>query len=346
MRRGKRKEKRGRRGFYLFSFLLSLLAFTVATAQSEWSWQNPNVLEPAGPFAGRITNLWWYLFITASIVFVIVMAIFLIGILKRGKSVLSENASEDRKTHPWFIVGTTLTVLILIATAVYTFLTFNVLAAPLAEPRHTIEVVGKQWWWEIRYNGETIGANELHIPVGETVAIELVSDNVIHSFWVPQLAGKRDLIPGNTNTLYLRADEAGVYRGLCAEFCGVQHALMGFVVVAEPLNEFEAWLEQQRAPVNALVQRQNAEGHAIFQNQGCAGCHAIRGTSASGQLGPDLTHLASRLTIGAATLPNTKGHLGGWVVNSQAVKPGNYMPVQHLPSNELQTLLEYLEALE
>jgi cytochrome c oxidase subunit II len=325
---------------------LALFLTPFATAQDRWPWRDPNALEPTGPIAGRITELWWFLFTVATIVFIIVTILLIVALVKRKKNVETTSNGNNGRARGYILFGTALTTIILIGTAIYSFIGFNVFAAPLNEPRYQLEFVGKQWWWEIRYEGETIGANELHIPVGETVAIELVSDNVIHSFWVPQLAGKRDLMPGKTNTLYLRADEPGIYRGICAEFCGVQHALMGFVVVAEEVSEFEAWLEQQRSPISASVRETYVEGHAIFQNQGCAGCHAIRGTEANGHLGPDLTHLASRLTLGAGTLPNTRGHLGGWVVNAQAIKPGNYMPPQPLASNELQVLLDYLEALE
>lgn len=308
----------------------------------------PNMLTPDGPAAAQITELWWFLFYVAAAVFVAVTLLFVIAFVRGGREVVIEDgkADEERSVRPLLIVGTGLTAAILIVTAVYTFVTMNAIAIPAEASAHTFDVVGKRWWWEVRYQGETIGANELHIPVGEPVLIRLHSDNVIHSFWVPDLHGKRDLIPGQVNSIWLEASEPGVYRGICAEFCGVQHANMAFMVVAEPPERFAAWLGKERSPAREPISAEARTGQAVFMNAGCAGCHAVRGTAAQGQLGPDLTHLASRGTLGSATVPNTRGHLGGWVVNAQALKPGNLMPPQELGSAELQRLLDYLAGLD
>jgi cytochrome c oxidase subunit 2 len=190
-----------------------------------------------------------------------------------------------------------------------------------------------------------ITANEIHIPVGKPVHIRLASRDVIHSFWVPDLHGKKDLIPGKDTDLWLRADRAGVYRGQCAEFCGWQHAHMALLVIAEPQDRFDAWLASQRQtpppPSTPLGQR----GRAVFESQACPLCHTVAGTQANGSAGPDLTHLASRRTIAAGTLPNTIGSLGGWIVDPQSTKPGNRMPAVTLHADDLQALLAYLETL-
>lgn len=310
-------------------------------------WLNvPNALAPRGPYAARIEGVWWYLFITATIVFVIVSALLLIGMFRRGRAATDgAGRDEDARSYPWIITGVVITTLILIATSVITFLTMRALAGPGADAPHTIEVVGKQWWWEIRYDGETIGANEIHVPVGEPVQLRLLSDNVVHSLWIPELTTKRDLVPGHPNTLWLQADEPGVHRGVCAEFCGVQHAKMGLIVVAEPPARFEAWLERARADAAQPESEEARLGQAVFLDAGCAGCHAVRGSGARGQLGPDLTHLASRRTLAAAHLPNTRGHLAGWIVDPQSIKPGAKMPPQDLESEDLQALLAYLDTL-
>ncbi len=212
---------------------------------------------------------------------------------------------------------------------------------------HTIRVTGERWWWEFQYidpNGEVIAttANELHLPLGQRARLELISENVIHSFWAPNLQGKTDLVPGTVNTLSVEPETAGVFRGQCAELCGLQHAMMGFLVIAQTPAEFDAWLARQSEP----AQPGESDGADIFFREGCAGCHTIRGTDAIGVQGPDLTHLASRRTIAAARLPNTRDNLRTWITTGQSMKPGNLMPEFALPQDELSALLDFLEALE
>jgi cytochrome c oxidase subunit 2 len=213
-------------------------------------------------------------------------------------------------------------------------------------------VVGHQWWWEVKYPDEgnpqnTVEtANEIHVPVGRPVFIKMTSGDVIHSFWAPNLDGKKDLIPGHETRTWFRADTAGVYRGQCAEFCGHQHAKMSFFIVAEPRIQFEHWLESQKGeaakPADSLTQT----GERVFLSGTCAMCHAISGTGAGGHYGPDLTHLASRRTIAAGTLPNTTGNLAGWILDPQSIKPGAKMPPNQLEPAALQALLAYLESLK
>lgn len=337
---------RRRSSWLLWPLLLALTnGHAAAGAPAGW-FPVANALDPRGPYAARIADLWWVLLVVASIVFVLVAALFTIGFLRRGRAVTDGGETRDARAHTWIILGTVLTAFVLLLTTVLTFDTMAALAAPAETPTYTFEIVGHQWWWEVRFEGETIGANEIHLPVGEPVEVRLTSDDVIHSLWVPQLIAKRDLIPGHPNSIWIEADEAGVYRGVCAEFCGTQHAKMGLMVVAESRDRFEAWLARSRSEAEEPTDDQARAGQAVFMEVGCATCHAIRGTEASGVLGPDLTHLASRLTIAAGHLPNTRGHLGGWIVDPQQVKPGNLMPPQDVAGPELQDLLAYLMELE
>jgi cytochrome c oxidase subunit 2 len=209
-----------------------------------------------------------------------------------------------------------------------------------------IEVIGRQWWWEVRYPADNvITANEIHIPAGQPVALQLTSADVIHSFWVPELNGKLDLNPNQTNTLILQADQPGEYRGQCAEFCGIQHAKMALLVIAHEPAEYAAWISAQQQDAAAPADEAAEFGQQVLLGSACVYCHTIRGTNASGVLGPDLTHLASRRTLAAATIPNTRGHLAGWIVDPQGIKPGNQMPPTDLGADELQALLAYLESL-
>ncbi|MEA2707059.1 MAG: cytochrome c oxidase subunit, partial [Gemmatimonadaceae bacterium] len=215
-----------------------------------------------------------------------------------------------------------------------------------------IDVVGHQWWWEIKYpdttNPQNIieTANEIHVPVGRAVFIKMTSDDVIHSFWAPNLDGKKDLIPGHETRTWFRADSAGVYRGQCAEFCGHQHAKMAFFIVAEPKNRFEQWLEAQKSEASKPADSLAQEGERVFLSGTCAMCHSISGTSAGSNFGPDLTHLASRRTIAAGTLPNNEGNLAGWILDPHSIKPGVKMPANRLDPQSLRALVAYLGTLK
>jgi cytochrome c oxidase subunit 2 len=239
-------------------------------------------------------------------------------------------------------------LLILIAASV---LTDRALAQLPLRGAATIEMTAHQYWWEARY-GESRSsnyfttANELHIPVGTPVQVTLHSNDVIHSFWVPNLQGKKDLIPGRTATIQLRADRAGTFRGQCAEFCGMQHANMAFLVIAEPPARYQEWTEHQRSAAAAPVSEEEKLGRRVFMGATCAQCHTISGTEAAGRIGPDLTHLASRKTIAAGMLPNTRGHLAGWILDPQQIKPGNSMPPSALAAEDLKALLAYLGTLQ
>jgi cytochrome c oxidase subunit 2 len=215
----------------------------------------------------------------------------------------------------------------------------------------TVEITAHQWWWDVRYStaypSQTLRtSNELHLPAGVPVRVILKSADVIHSFWIPNLSGKQDLIPGRDNDIDIRADKIGIYRSQCAEYCGMQHAHMAFDVTVEPLSEFEKWWEQGLLPARAPVTPLEKAGYAYVTTRECSTCHNIAGTPATGQVAPDLTHFASRLTIGAGTFPMNRGHLYTWLADPQQAKPGNKMPVIGLEPNDLRAVAAYLESLK
>jgi cytochrome c oxidase subunit 2 len=247
-------------------------------------------------------------------------------------------------------VAVGLTVVTLFGLLVASVSTGRRIASLHAASAVTVTVIGHQWWWEIQYEDSTpsrrvLTANELHIPINRPVVVKVTSRDVIHSFWVPNLQGKRDLIPGYTTAIWLQADRAGVFRGQCAEFCGLQHAHMAFDVIAETDREFEGWLDAMRQPGRDPPPHTMEHGRDVFMQARCASCHAIRGTDAAGQIAPDLTHLASRSTLGAGTLPNTPENLSAWIRDPQRLKPGNQMPPNPLTDDDLQALVMYLETL-
>jgi cytochrome c oxidase subunit 2 len=229
----------------------------------------------------------------------------------------------------------------------FTIATLRALAMPEIPAEYTVHVVGHQWWWEVRYPQQLVQtANEIHIPAGRPVRFILSADDVIHSFWVPELHGKLDLIPGQTNEFWLQAEQPGVYLGECAEFCGIQHAKMRFLVVAQTPAEFNAWLAAQRLPARPPQEPLAVSGQQVFLNSGCIYCHTIAGTQATGKLGPDLTHFASRQSLASATVPNNRGNLGGWIADPQHLKPGTQMPPTAISGDDLQALLAYLATLQ
>jgi cytochrome c oxidase subunit 2 len=243
----------------------------------------------------------------------------------------------------------TLAALLLAAVFVTTLRTQAALHSHAA-PDLIVRVVGHRWWWEIKYltqppSDEVVTANELHIPTGRRVRLELASADVIHSLWVPNLQGKMDLVPGRTSLMWLEADRPGISRGQCAEYCGLQHTRMAFLVVAEPPAQFERWLANQRqlaaAPSDEVAQR----GQASFLASSCGYCHSVRGARTVGLLAPDLTHVASRRAIAAGTLPNTRESLTAWIADPQHVKPGNLMPRVPLAPADVRAIVAYLETL-
>ena len=310
-----------------------------------------NALQPSGEHAARVSVLWWGMLAVGTLVFLAVATLAALAVWRRRNDDAADLEAGDRGRARVVAGAVAATVAILFGVMVGSLWTgtANASLAGEGDPL-VVEVTGHQWWWHIRYDDpvparQVVTANELHLPVGRTVELKLRSDDVIHSFWVPRLAGKVDMIPGRTNLLRIRADEPGVFRGQCAEFCGLQHAHMAMVVVAHPAAEWERWMEAQRRPAAPPADPVRLRGEEVFLQSSCALCHAVRGSGAFGSAGPDLTHLASRRTLAAGTLPNTTGHLGAWIVDPQQVKPGSHMPPTELAPDELRALLAYLQGL-
>ena len=311
-----------------------------------------SVLAPAGPQADRIYALWWLFAIVCIGVWIAVAVALYLALWRRGRQTLPERPHGEPRKVRVVAAATALTVLVLFVFVGASALAGRAMSAqPDANARPVIvEVVGHQWWWEVRYPDEIASrgfttANEIRIPVGRPIIVRASSRDVIHSFWVPNLHGKIDLIPGRTNTIWLQADRPGEYRGQCAEFCGLQHAKMALVVIAEDDLAFETWAEAQRQPAAGPTDPVALRGQEVFLGAQCSLCHTIRGTNAYARVAPDLTHIASRRTLGAGTLRNTRGNLAGWIVDPQHVKPGNFMPPTNLAGDDLQALLAYLEGL-
>jgi cytochrome c oxidase subunit II len=326
----------------------AILLFSVAACSGAQS-----ALDTRGPAAARIAELWWLLLAAATAVYFVVIATLVRLIVRRSHGATTDNPGVDtgdgrRKT---LMIGGTamLTTAILVAAFVVTLRAQAALHDDAASG-FTVRVIGHRWWWEIRYVGETAGgevvtANELHIPTGRRVRLELTSADVIHSLWVPNLQGKTDLVAGRTTLTWLQADRPGISRGQCAEYCGLQHARMGLLVIAEPPEHFERWLTNQRqigaAPGDSVARR----GQTTFLASDCGYCHSVRGERTLGVGGPDLTHVASRREIAAGTLANTREFLTAWIADPQHIKPGNLMPRVPLASSDLRAVVAYLESL-
>jgi cytochrome c oxidase subunit II len=319
-----------------------------------------SAVDPAGTQADRIANLWWFFFWVLIAIFAIVMVLTLWTLTRRHRGIQQEpleakhQPSEATETRLTRVVAsaTIATVLVLFVLLVSSVTTGHNLSN-LAGKQHglIIETTGNQWWWQFRYMNDDsdqilVTANEIHIPVGRAVMIRGMSQDVIHSFWAPNLHGKRDLIPSRVTEEWIEADHPGLYRGQCAEYCGLQHAHMVFWVFADPPDKFKQWFDAQLQPAVTPTDPEKLRGQQVFLNYACVFCHTIRGTTAAAQVGPDLTHFGSRRSIAAGTLPNTPGNLGGWILNPQNIKPGNHMATIAVKSEDLQPLIDYLESLK
>jgi cytochrome c oxidase subunit 2 len=310
-----------------------------------------SALDSAGPQAARIEGLWWMFFGLSAVVYAAVLAVLGAATLRGWRRRPARPPEEaDAAMRPVVIGATGLTVGVVFVLLVASARTGRSLSRLEGGAAVTIDVTARQWWWEVTYEDGTPSerfttANEIHIPVGRPVVVRGTSADVIHSFWVPNLHGKVDLIPGRHNSRWMQADVPGSYRGQCAEFCGLQHARMALTVVAEPMDSFEAWRRAQRQPAREPTGEEERRGRAVFESLTCPMCHSIRGTIAGGRVAPDLTHLKSRQTLAAGTLPNTRGHLAAWILDPQTIKPGNHMPPSGLAADETQALLAYLDGL-
>jgi cytochrome c oxidase subunit 2 len=318
-----------------------------------------SALDAAGPQSARIAHLWWVFLAICGIVYALVIGFLFAALARRRPKVAASAAEAQAYATPTSEHG--LTRAVATATAVTVLILFVLLVASVGtgkalsehgEPNALyIRITGHQWWWQVTYQDPSPSqqfetANEIHIPVGRPVIFIVTSTDVIHSFWVPNLHGKIDLIPTHENTIWIRADRAGTYRGQCAEFCGLQHANMALQVIAEDPGAFEAWRRAQVEPGRTPDTPQKWHGQEVFTSLPCAMCHTVRGTAANGRTAPDLTHLATRRTLAAGILPNTRGHLAGWVLDPQGIKPGSAMPQNPMPPDDLQSLLDYMGSLQ
>ena len=309
--------------------------------------ENQSILEPYGTDASAIATLSWVMFVGAIMIVFVVLGFALVAY--RGSPHLREALAKEPFILMW---GAVLPTAVLVALLTYGLTLTGARVMPSNTDALKIEISGEQWWWRVRYpatgqNSTFMTANEIRIPIGRQVEIKLSSADVIHSFWVPNLAGKVDLVPGTINRIRLTATKTGIFRGQCSEYCGGAHALMAFHVQAFEPEEFSQWLFAQQQVAALPATALEREGAELFLLGGCGGCHAIRGTEARGTVGPDLTHVGSRISLAAGILPNTAISFGEWIVNNQHIKPNNRMPpFKIFSSGELAALGAYLNGLK
>lgn len=310
-------------------------------------------LSGAGEKAAPVVALTWGVLLI-SIAVTIIIALLLVGAIWRRPGLAWSAGAKltlqaDEGGFNWLWIGVGISTLVLLFSIVWTVTVLAQIEGPPLRPAVTLEVTGRQWWWQVRYLSNDVSrqfttANEIHIPVGQPVRLKLIGGDVIHSFWVPQLAGKMDAIPGQTNETWIEADRPGTYRGQCTEYCGLEHARMGLVVVAQSPAAFQAWWAHQLA-APAMPQGVAGIGQQEFQMH-CAACHAVRGTDAAGTMGPDLSHLMQRTTIASGMLPNDGPTLTHWISDPQSLKPGSLMPAPALSAQELTAVHAYLNTLD
>ncbi len=316
-----------------------------------------DALASAGLQAAHIGSLWNLTVFICTAVFCAVLLGLAFALWRSGRASerdpadVASNERHERGPYRSVLWSAAVSIVLLLVLVVASVATDRALARMSLADAVNIEVTGHQWWWEVRYRGAQASdtfttANELHVPVGRPVVIQLDADDVIHSLWVPSLAGKKDLIPGRTALIQFRADQPGRYRGQCAEFCGYQHAFMAFEVIADPPAAFDAWQAAQRQPAKEPGDATTRRGRDVFLGSACVMCHAIEGTTAGARKAPDLTHVGSRTTIAAGTLPNRPAELARWIANPQDFKPGANMPATPLSSSDMDALVAYLGSLK
>jgi cytochrome c oxidase subunit II len=320
-----------------------------------------SALDPAGIQASRIGNLWWLFFGVCAVVYGLVIVFVMLPLrgtrasesaMKTDAPILNPERHRQRKLVYAVSCSLAITTLLVFWLTLSDFFTQRALGALARETNALrIRITGQQWWWKVEYqhavsSNIVTDANGFHIPVGRVVQLELVSSDVIHSFWVPNLHGKKDLVTGHLSKTWLRADRAGTFDGQCAEFCGMQHAKMRLVVVAEEPEKFEAWFRAQQQTAAVPTTEEQKRGYIVFMSRTCIMCHNISGTPASGQVGPDLSHVGSRPRIAGAYLANTRSNLVQWILNAQHIKAGSRMPQHSLSNDEVTAIATYLESLK
>jgi cytochrome c oxidase subunit 2 len=318
----------------------------------------PNLLHSAGPQSQKIAWLFWFIFVVCFVVYVAVIVILLGGAARTKSSdgasmstAVIENERGDQTARWWVGSAVAVTTITLFAVLFLSVRAGRFVQSVDAQSAVTIELTGHQWWWEVAYPNSHPDlriqtANEIHVPTHEPIVLIARSADVIHSFWAPNVTGKRDLIPGYASSFSFQIDAPGTYRGQCAEFCGLQHAHMAFLIVAEPREDFDAWSQAQLQSAAEPMDEQSRNGKKVFLTHACVMCHTIRGTDAASNMGPDLTHVGARSELAAGTLKNVPGSLAGWILDPQTIKPGNHMAPNVLSGQELQELLSYLEGLK
>lgn len=325
----------------------ALAVLLCAAALGAWA-HPPNILNPHGYVALTESNLFWFILIIATTVFVLVMSFFIYSIIRfrarPGSPEPVQRHGNSALELAWTIVPTVVLMGVL-GTTIYTLL--FAIQQPTNVTTITVDAIGHQWWWEFTYPGQHITtADELHVPVNTVIHVNLISDNVIHSFWIPDLAGKTDVIPGHDNYMWFKSDTPGYYRGECAEFCGTQHANMDFEVVVDSQSDYNTWRANQRLlpakPTSALA----IEGSQLFLSKTCVGCHVITGVNSGHLIGPNLTHFGSRQLIAGGVLDNNPHNLAMWLHNPQAVKNGVDMPDLNLTQQQIDALVAYLDGLQ
>ena len=314
-----------------------------------------NYLRGFGDKADPVVGLTWGVLIISLAVIAIVSLLLAGAIWRRPGISAGEPGARLSVARPeggisWITIGVGISSFVLVFTVVWTMVVLAKVTAPATRPPVTIEVTGRQWWWQVRYLSSDPSrifstANEIHIPTGVPVRFELIGGDVIHSFWVPALSGKTDTIPGQTNETWMEARVPGIYRGQCTEYCGIEHAKMSLVLIAQSPRDFETWWTHQLQSPAAPAGGDVATGQADFTVH-CGSCHAVRGTDAAGILGPDLSHLMTRSTIAAGTLANTPANLARWISDPQGVKPGAMMQPPELSHAELAEIGAYLKTLD
>jgi cytochrome c oxidase subunit 2 len=308
-----------------------------------------NTLAPASPQEHKISVLFWIMMAVAWAGFALIVGLLALGWVHRKKEGLPFGRGDKTGTGLVIGLGVAMPIVLLTVLFVYSDLfVLNSTAAPDARTtKRTVEIVGHQWFWEARYPGtDAVTANDIHIPAGVRVNTVVRTVDVIHSFWVPELNRKIDLIPGHRNTILLDASRPGTFRGQCAEFCGLQHANMSLVVYADPPARFRAWLANEAKPGREPSTPDEERGREIFLSHTCSGCHTIRGTSADGHIGPDLTHVGGRQDLAGLVLGNTPANMLRWIHDPQHIKPGVKMPDLHLAQDEERSVVAYLESLK
>jgi cytochrome c oxidase subunit 2 len=308
-----------------------------------------HVFDPAAAPARDIATLGGTLFVVCGVVYALVL-VALAWALLRPRRAADDTPETERRLSRAVAAAAGATVVVLVGLVAASVAAGRGLTSPFGAGAITIDAVGHQWWFDFQYRDvspqEFVSTpNELHVPIGQPIVIKAMSNDVIHSFWVPNLHGKRDLIPGQVTQTWFTADRPGVYRGLCAEFCGHQHAKMAFTVVVEPHAVFKEWLRRQRQPAAEPSTDLERRGREVFLASSCALCHTVRGTPAGSRVGPDLTHVGSRATLAAGTLPNTDAHLDAWIRDPQASKPGNRMPATPMSDADRRAVVAWLRGL-